>query len=287
MYVAKQKKLGIVVYRREMGEGNTETAALKADLRHAINAHELLLYFQPKIDINSKTIVGVEALLRWEHPRMGMLFPDTFIVLAETSGLIKQLTQEVLRLAMQQINTWRVEGISLPVAVNISAVNLQDADFPDTVAAIIAEHQVPSHMLELEVTETAIMTEPLRAIENIRKLSDMGVLVSIDDFGTGYSSLAYLQKLMVAKIKIDKSFVMEMATGKLDEVIVRSTIDLAHNMGLKAVAEGVETQEAWDKLREMGCDSAQGYFMSKPLPPEKLMAWINESKWSGKLPEAS
>ena len=283
MYEAKQNKLGVVVYRAEMGEGNSEAIALKGELRSALTEHELLLHFQPKIDISSNTVNGVEALVRWQHPRLGLLYPDTFIVLAETSGLIKQLTHEVLRLAMMQIQEWRSKQISLPIAVNISAVNLQDKDFPEFVAAMIAEYGVLGNLLELEVTETAIMTEPLRAIENIRKLSDIGVIVSIDDFGTGYSSLAYLQKLMVAKIKIDKSFVMEMATGDLDEVIVRSTIDLAHNLGLKAVAEGVETQGAWDKLREMGCDSAQGYFMSKPLPAEQLLAWLQSSQWGGQL----
>ena len=283
MYEAKKNKLGIVVYRDELGEGNAEAIALKAELRHAISGHELLLHFQPKIDISSNTVNGVEALVRWQHPRLGLVYPDAFIVLAETSGLIKQLTHEVLRLTLKQIQEWRSKQVSLPIAMNVSAVNLQDKDFPESVAAMLAEYDLPSNLLELEVTETTIMTEPLRAIENIRKLSKMGVIISIDDFGTGYSSLSYLQKLMVAKIKIDKSFVMEMATSEHDEVIVRSIIDLAHNLGLKALAEGVETQYALDKLREMGCDSAQGYFMSKPLPAEQLLEWLHSSQWGGKL----
>jgi diguanylate cyclase (GGDEF)-like protein len=285
MYVAKGKKSGVVVYTPDMGEGKSETTALKGELRHAIADHQLVLHFQPKIDISSNAINGVEALVRWQHPRLGLIYPDKFIALAESSDLIKPLTHEVLRMAMQQIQKWRTEQVSLPVAVNVSAVNLQDTGFPEFIAAIITEYEVPSHLLELEVTETAIMTEPLRAIENIRKLSNIGVTVSIDDFGTGYSSMAYLQKLLVAKIKIDKSFVMEMASGlgESDEVIVRSTIELAHNLGLKAVAEGVETQGAWDKLHAMGCDSAQGYFMSKPLPPEKLVEWMKSSRWGGQL----
>ena len=282
MYEAKRQKLGVALYQVEMGEGKSEAVALKGELRRAIHDGEMVLHFQPKIDINSSLINGVEALVRWQHPRLGLLYPDKFIGLAELSGLIKPLTQEVLRLAMKQIQEWSSQGYSFPIAVNISAINLQDKDFPASVAAMIAEYAVPSHRLELEVTETAIMTEPIVAIENIRKLSQLGIQMSIDDFGTGYSSMAYLQKLLVAKIKIDKSFVMDMGEHDNDEVIVRSTIDLAHNLGLKAVAEGVESQAAWDKLRDLGCDSAQGYFMSKPLSAEHFLEWVRTSPWAGK-----
>ena len=282
MYEAKRQKLGVALYLVEMGEGKSEAVALKGELRRAINDGEMVLHFQPKIDINSSLINGVEALVRWQHPRLGLLYPDMFIALAELSGLIKPLTQEVLRLSMKQIREWDSQGYNFPIAVNISAINLQDKDFPESVAAMIAEYAVPSHRLELEVTETAIMTEPIVAIENIRKLSHLGIQMSIDDFGTGYSSMAYLQKLLVAKIKIDKSFVMEMGANENDEVIVRSTIELAHNLGLKAVAEGVETQAAWDKLRDLGCDSAQGYFMSKPLTAEHFLEWVRTSPWAGK-----
>ena len=283
MYAAKRQKMGVVVYQPEMGEGISEAVMLKAELRRAIHDGEMVLHFQPKIDMHSKTINGVEALVRWQHPRLGLLYPDSFIGLAELSGLIKPLTYEVLRLAMRQVQAWTQCGYSFPIAVNISAVNLQDKDFPEYVAAMISEYAVPNYLLEFEVTETAIMTEPIIAIENIRRLAHIGVQMSIDDFGTGYSSMAYLQKLLVAKIKIDKSFVIEMGTSKNDEVIVRATIDLAHNLGLKAVAEGVESQEAWDKLRKLGCDSAQGYFMSKGLPAEKLMEWIQTSPWAAQI----
>lgn len=279
MYEAKHKKLGVLAYDSSMGEGKSESAALKGELRHALNDHELLLHFQPKVDINSNRMSGVEALVRWQHPRLGLIYPDKFIGLAEMSGLIKPLTQEVLSLALQQLQVWQKQGYDFPIAVNISTVNLQDAAFPDLIASMLSQYGTPPRLLELEVTETAIMTEPLRAIENIRLLAHLGIIVSIDDFGTGYSSMAYLQKLLIAKIKIDKSFVMGMAKGETDEVIVRSTIDLAHNLGLKAVAEGVETQAAWDKLRELGCDAAQGYFMSKPLTAENLLEWIRTSPW--------
>lgn len=283
MYAAKRQKIGVVLYQPEMGEGISEAVTLKAELRRAIPDGEMVLHYQPKIDMQNKTINCVEALVRWQHPRLGLLYPDSFIVLAESSGLIKPLTCEVLRLVMLQIREWSSHGYSFPVAVNISAVNLQDKDFPEYVATMISEHAVPSSLLEFEVTETAIMTEPITAIENIRRLAHIGVQMSIDDFGTGYSSMAYLQKLVVAKIKIDKSFVMEMDTSKNDEVIVRATIDLAHNLGLQAVAEGVESQEAWDKLSKLGCDSAQGYFMSKALPAEKLMEWIQTSPWAAQI----
>ncbi len=279
MYEAKRSKAGVVVYRPELGEGNNEAVALKAEFRNALIAGEFVLHFQPKIDFQAQKISGVEALVRWQHPRLGLIYPDRFITLAENSGQIKPLTLEVLKLAMQQIHTWRTEGLEFPVAVNISAVNLQDRGFPEIVAAMMAEHEVPSYLLELEVTETAIMTEPLCAIDNIRKLDNIGVLVSIDDFGTGYSSMAYLQKLLVAKIKIDKSFVMDMDKGAKDDVIVRSTIELAHNLGLKAVAEGVESEEVWSKLKAMGCDSAQGYYMSKPLTPALFTEWLENSQW--------
>jgi len=283
MYEAKRQKLGVLMYRAEMGEGKSEAVALKGELRHAISDGQMVLHYQPKIEFSTRTVIGVEALVRWQHPRLGLLYPDAFIALAETTGLIKPLTHEVLRLAMKQIREWGSQGLEYPVAVNISAINLQDKGFPETVAALIAEYEIPSHLLELEVTETAIMKEPIVAIENIRNLSLLGIQMSIDDFGTGYSSMAYIQKLLVAKIKIDKSFVIDMGTQEKDEMIVRATIDLAHNLGLSAVAEGVENQQAWDKLHELGCDSAQGYHMSKPLPPDQFLEWLQHTSWNARL----
>ena len=283
MYEAKRQKLGVALYQPEMGEGKNEAVALKGELRRAIAEGEMVLHFQPKIDFSAQKINGVEALVRWQHPRLGLLYPDRFISLAEHSGQIKPLTIEVLKLAMLQIQVWREQGMEFPVAVNISAVNLQDRGFPEIVAAMMTEYEVPSRLLELEVTETAIMTEPISAIDNIRKLDNIGVQVSIDDFGTGYSSMAYLQKLLVAKIKIDKSFVIDMDKDQKDDVIVRSTIELAHNLGLKAVAEGVESAEVWERLKAMGCDSAQGYYMSKPLTPEKFAEWMQSSPWGHAL----
>ncbi len=264
----------MVVFRPELEEDKHEGLILKGDMRRAISEREFVLHYQPKVDLSCHCINGVEALVRWQHPTLGLLYPDRFIHLAESSGMMKPMTEEVVRLALEQIRAWDEAGLEIPVAVNISASILQDRDFPDWLAGMLEAFGVESRMLELEVTETALMTEPATAIMNTRRLGELGVQISIDDFGTGYSSMAYLQKLLVAKIKIDKSFVMEMDKQANDEAIVRSTISLAHNLGLKAVAEGVENKESWDRLKDLGCDSAQGYFMSKPLPPEKLEEWL-------------
>jgi diguanylate cyclase (GGDEF)-like protein len=282
MYEAKQKKLGVVVYRPELSDGRQDQVALKGELRHALEQGELVLHYQPKVDVSSNRVSGVEALVRWEHPRLGLLTPGQFIPLAETAGLIKDLTEEVVRIALRQVRTWLDAGVRLPVAINISTLNLQDRGFPELISELIKTYEIPGALLEIEVTETAIMNDPTRAAENIAKLVELGVQVSIDDFGTGYSSMAYLQKLLVAKIKIDRTFVMSMGSGESNEAIVRSTIDLAHNLGMKAVAEGVENENAWDKLKELGCDLAQGYYMSKPLPPEELTEWLCGSAFSSK-----
>ena len=280
MYEAKRKKLGVVAFRPELSDGRQEQVALKGELRHALEHKQLVLHYQPKVDVSSNRVNGVEALVRWEHPRLGLLYPGQFIPLAETSGLIKDVTIEVVKIALRQAREWLDAGVRLPIAINLSTSNLQDRGFPDLIGVLLEKWGIPGELLEMEVTETAIMNDPARAVENINKLVELGVQVSIDDFGTGYSSMAYLQKLLVAKIKIDKTFVMSMGSGERSEAIVRSTIDLAHNLGMKAVAEGVETENAWGKLRELGCDLAQGYYMSKPLPPEELTAWLSGSAFA-------
>ena len=275
MYSAKRNRSDIVVFDDQLERSTSDRVTRKGELRQAISNGELLLHYQPKFDLTSGEVIGVEALVRWQHPQQGLIYPDHFIPLAEESGLIKPLTQIVQRLALSQCRLWLDAGMSLAVAVNISAINLQDPDFPAQVEELLRDTRVPANLLELEVTETAIMTNPLHAMENIARLSAMGVQVSIDDFGTGYSSMAYLKKLLVAKIKIDKSFVMEMQRDNNDVVIVRSTIDLGHNLGLRVVAEGVEDQQSWDRLKAMGCDAAQGYHMSKPLSAEQFQLWYD------------
>ena len=279
MYAAKRTQNVYTFYSAEVEKDGTSHMALQLDLRRAIDNDELILHYQPKIDLASHCVIGVEALVRWQHPEHGLIYPDAFIPLAEKHGLMKQLTLKVLEVALRQCEIWYTQKLNLNMAVNISTYNLQDPVFPETVAELLEKFSVPACYIELEITETAIMTDPLRAIENIKKLNDMGLQIAIDDFGTGYSSMAYLQKLLVAKIKIDKSFVIEMDKNQNDDVIVRSTIDLGHNLGLKVVAEGVESQESWDRLKEMGCDSAQGYFMSRPIPADQFMQWIKESPY--------
>ena len=280
MYESKKTRGGYTFFREDLDMMAQESNMQLADLRNAIANDEMVLHYQPKIDFATHAISGAEALVRWQHPTRGLIFPDEFIPLAEKSGLIKLLTTVVLKKALAQCAIWRNQGLSLTMAVNISTINLQDEGFHIRVTELLKEQNAEASWLELEVTESAIMSNPLLAIANIKVLSEMGAQISIDDFGTGYSSMTYLKKLLVAKIKIDKSFVMQMATDKNDSVIVQSTIDLGHNLGMKVVAEGVENAESWARLKELGCDSAQGYYMSRPLSAEKFIDWINESPWS-------
>jgi len=279
MYLAKQSHGGYMVYSKDLGQGADDRLAMQSELRHAIAHDELVLHFQPKIDFSSGQITGAEALVRWQHPKHGLLAPDTFIPLAEQTGLIKPLTYQVLRSALQQCEVWQRAGLNLSMSVNISAVNIQDPEFPEHVAKLLAESSVPPARLELEVTETAVMSAPVRAVECIKKLSALGLQIAIDDFGTGYSSMSYLKDLLVAKIKIDKSFVKDMVANHNDAVIVRSTVELGHNLGLKVIAEGVETEAIWDSLKALGCDDAQGYYMGRPLAAAGFAEWLLESPW--------
>ena len=279
MYVAKRTKSGFAFYNSDQDQYSLNRLTLMGELRHAIEHEELLLHFQPKVGFKTGRISGVEALVRWRHPQSGLRSPDEFIPLAEQTGLIKPLTSWVRNEALRQCDAWHQTGLDLTVAVNISASNLQDPEFPDRVAKLLKAYRVTPAWLELEITESAIMVQPARAIETITRLSAMGILISIDDYGTGYSSLAYLKKLPVSSIKIDKSFVMNMLVNENDAVIVRSTIELGHNLGLKVVAEGVENQATWDQLKVLGCDFAQGYHLSRPIPASELLQWLNESPW--------
>ena len=279
MYEAKAGKLGAAFYNAELGERHKQHAYLLSELRQAINDNQLVLHFQPKIDLGTHSLAGVEALVRWQHPLRGLLFPDHFIPIAEQSGLIKPLTLWVLREALQYGQKLHTAGRELSIAVNISAANLQDSEFPSQVRLLLESVPVQTRLLEMEITETAVMLNPQRAIDNINALVSMGITMSIDDFGTGYSSMAYLKQLVLARIKIDKSFVIDMMNNKSDEVIVRSTIDLGHNLGLKVIAEGVENGEAWEKLKLLGCDAAQGYYISKPMPREQLEVWLAQTHW--------
>jgi EAL domain-containing protein (putative c-di-GMP-specific phosphodiesterase class I) len=217
--------------------------------------------------------------VRWRHPGRGLIAPDQFISLAEQTGTIKPLTVWVLRAALRQAKAWRAAGLAFPVAVNLSARTLHDPTLPEEIERLLAASGVPPDALGLEITESAIMVDPARAMEVLTRLSRMGVALSIDDFGTGYSSLGYLKKLPVAELKIDRSFVVQMDRDADDAVIVRSTIDLAHNLGLTVVAEGVENRATWDRLADLKCDAAQGYYLSRPVPAEDLAARLGQASW--------
>jgi predicted signal transduction protein with EAL and GGDEF domain len=275
MYMAKEDRSDYEVYSTEHDGYSAARLALAAELRGAIEREELTVYYQPKVDLKSGLVTGAEALVRWTHPDRGFMAPDEFIGVAEHTGLIRPLTTMVLRSALRQCRRWDDEGLQLGVSVNLSVRSLLDLHLPASVEALLAEFDVHPSRLTLEITESSIMADPIRAADIVDRLSELGVGLAIDDFGTGYSSLSYLKRLPVTEIKIDKSFVMAMTTEENDAVIVRSTVDLGQNLGLRVVAEGVESHEMWLQLQELGCDVAQGYHISKPLPPGEFRAWFD------------
>jgi diguanylate cyclase (GGDEF)-like protein len=278
MYQAKKKNSLFEVYDEQQDEYDPSRLTLVGELRRAIDERELKVFYQPKAILSNGDVEGVEALVRWIHPERGLLPPDEFIPLAEHTGLIGPLTLYVLDEALKQCREWRDAGMNMSVAVNMAMRNLLDLNFPDRVTETLEKWRLAPTVLELEITENTIMADPFRAMSVLRRLSEMGVKLSIDDFGTGYSSLAYLKRLPVDAVKIDKSFVLGMSADDNDGAIVRSTIDLARNLGLRVVAEGVETSEIWTELRGLGCDVAQGYLISKPVPGDELTVWLGQRK---------
>ncbi len=277
MYVAKERKSGYELYQREQDPHSPSRLLLAGELRRAIEAGELILNYQPKLELSTGVVVGVEALVRWQHPQRGVVSPDEFIPLAEHTGLIKPLSAYVLRQAVRQASVWQDMGLDLHIAVNLSVADLLDQDLPDDIAALLDEWNVLPNRLALELTESTIMSDQGRARSVLARLHEMGVQISIDDFGTGYSSLAHLKRLPVSEIKVDKSFVLHMATDASDAVIVRSTIDLGRNLGLRIVAEGVETEDVRASLRDLGCDLVQGYHVCRPVSAAALEEWITTS----------
>ena len=280
MYVAKEQS-GCEVYTSERDEYSPDRLTLLTELRRAIDRGQLGLHYQPKAELRTGEIHGVEALVRWNHPERGTILPDEFIPPAQKTGVIAPLTMFVLDEALRQCRTWALQGLELCVAVNLSTRNLLDVHLPDTVGQLLTRWEVPPRLLELEITESTILADPVRAMQILSRLDEMGVRLAIDDFGTGYSSLAYLKRLPVDELKIDKSFILGMEESENDAVIVRSTIDLGRNLGLRVVAEGVETQAAWNHLVALGCDVAQGYFLSRPAPAEQLTEWLRDRAASG------
>lgn len=279
MQLAKNDKRRFGVYDLRDDLSPLKRLRLFGELRQAITENALTLHYQPKIDLKKRKITSVEALARWPHSADGSIPPAEFIPIVEQSGLIRPFTLWALRYAIEQCRGWMAVGIDLNIAVNLSTRNLLDPSLPESIAQILGNHQIDPALLTLEITESAIMSRSENALKVLSRLHAMGLKISIDDFGTGYSSLAYLTKLPIDELKIDSSFVSNIIENSNDEIIVRSTIELAHNLGLSVVAEGVEDKEIWDHLAMLRCDVGQGYYFSRPLPADELSRWLAESPW--------
>ena len=273
MYAAKRKLSGALQYHASLDSASAQTLSLLTELRRAVEHHELRLFLQPKVSLHGQAGMAAEALVRWQHPQRGLVPPMQFIPFAEQTGFVRHLTLWIFEEVARLLADPRTRAMPLRVSVNLSTRDLLDPELSNRLAAILVRHGVPATAFCLEITESAIMDDPQRAEAMLNRLSEQGFKLSIDDFGTGYSSLAYLKRLPVDELKIDKSFVMGMETGEDDAMIVRSTIDLAHNLGLTVVAEGVETAAILERLRELACDEAQGYHMARPLPVDEFLDW--------------
>jgi|GEM_PF-870699 len=279
MHEAQQEAVGMSVYSKEETTYSLKRLQLHGELRSAIENNELTLFYQPKVDLKSGHIMGVEALSRWLHPQDGLISPADFIPMVEKSALIRPFTRWVLEAAIAQLSNWKADGIELSIAVNLSTRNLLSPELPGTIVKLLEQYQVSAHKLCLEITESALMSRPEQALKILLQLHEIGVKLSIDDFGTGFSSLAYLKKLPIDELKIDQSFVSGLLENENDAVIVHSTIKLAHDLGLRTVAEGIESKEVMERLKIRNCDIAQGFYMSRPLPVAELQQWLHSSPW--------
>jgi diguanylate cyclase len=274
MYQAKNARSGYEVYARDRDTNTRDNLQLASELPGAIAAGQLEVHFQPKADAATRQIVGLEALVRWRHPERGLLSPDAFIPLAEQAGLMRDLTRVVIARALSRCQTWRSAGHDVHVAVNVSFTDLLDAQFPLEVVTTLAQHDLDPDALIIEVTESSIMSDGTRIGDVLARISEFGVGISLDDFGTGYSSLTHLRTLPVSEVKIDRSFVKRMRSEGTVNAIVRATIRLAHDLGMRVVAEGVEDDETWETLTQLGCELIQGYALSRPLPPDEVEAFL-------------
>jgi diguanylate cyclase (GGDEF)-like protein len=283
MYAAKEGGRGYMLFEQQLDRYSPRRLSLAGTLRSAIAEGQIVLFFQPKAELATGRIVGVEALARWDHPRLGLIGPCEFVPIAEQTGLIGPLTTHVLEAALGQVREWSEQGEELTVAVNLSARSFLDAQLAVEIPRLLERSGVDAARLELEITESMLMLDPGRAEATLTRLSGIGLTLSVDDFGTGYSSLANLKRLPVHWIKIDKSFVIDMPHDPSDAAIVRSTIELAHNLGLRVVAEGVESHEAWERLSALGCDLAQGFHVSRPLPADAMTRLLAER--AARIPE--
>jgi predicted signal transduction protein with EAL and GGDEF domain len=275
MYASKEDGGGYEIYSEDLDRHNPMHLALMGSVRPALENNEFVLFYQPKVRFSDGAVAGMEALIRWEHPELGLVMPDAFIPFIEKTGLLRPLTQFVVNEALRQCREWADLGIQLEVAINVSPRSLLDVQLPGQVAAALETWGVLPEFLKLELTENSLVADSGRSTVVMEKLSEIGVALSIDDFGTGYSSLSHLKRLPIQEIKVDRSFVKNMLADPNDAMIVRATVELGKNLGLRVVAEGVEDRETWDLLRSFGCDEAQGYFFSKPLRREEFQRWLS------------
>ena len=275
MYRAKHGATAVELFDDVEDDASRGHLELAGELRHALAHDELVLHYQPKAHLASGAVDCVEALVRWQHPRLGLLAPDAFLPVAERHGLMRRVTAVVLEQALRQQADWRRRGIDLTVAVNLAAADLLDVRFPEEVAALLERIGTPRGALQLEITENTVMVDPERVLATLARLGDLGVTFALDDYGTGHSSLTYLKRLPVRELKIDRSFVTDLAAAHDNAVIVRSTIGLARSLGMRVVAEGVESAEDWQQLSEFGCDVAQGFYLGRPMPAGELAAWLD------------
>ena len=279
MYSAKASHSGFALPAGDADDRATRRRLTTLEeLRTGLDRSELVLHYQPQVHVASGKTVGVEALVRWEHPSRGLLYPDSFLPIAEQAGLMGRLTTQVLELALQQCHRWRGEGLRLTVAVNLSASDLLNLDFPSLVASALARNAVPASALHLEVTEGVLMRDTARAQDLLTALRQLGIRLAVDDYGTGYSSLSYLHALPVDDLKLDRAFVAHCDTDPRSAAIVESTVGLAHNLGMRMIAEGVENEAILGQLGRYGCDLAQGYFLSRPQNPTVLTPWLHEQQ---------
>ena len=277
MYTAKGTLTGLSVFSAEHEKDGAGRLALMSDLRRAVDEGELVLYYQPQIDLRTGAMTSVEALVRWMHPKRGLVGPDEFIPLAERTGLIKRLTRSVLTEAIRQARAWELAGLRVPIAVNLSMRNIHDPQLPQTIAQLLQRWDARPDLLRLEMTETVLAADPQRALQTMDSLRAMGVHIALDDFGIGYSSLAYLNRLPLDEIKIDRSFVIGMIDDESSATIVRATVDLGHGLGYGVVAEGVENTETRQRLSALGCDAIQGFLVARPMPADQTAEWIGKA----------
>ncbi len=286
MYAAKAAQCDYKIYAAEDNHHSVQRLSVLSDIRHALVADEIVVHYQPIIDVDGLTVRGAEGLVRWQHPEHGLIPPGAFVQTIEQTGLIGPLTRHVLERSIAECADWRRDGREMSVAVNLSVRNLLDRDLPNQIERLLAAYGLPAASLQLEITESMIMSDPDRALATVSQLSALGVRLSVDDFGTGYSSLANLRKMPIDELKIDRSFVSPMLRDESDLIIVRSTINLGHDLGLRIIAEGVEDAATLQRLAGLGCDLAQGYHISRPMPGQAFRQWLDAGRYGGSLDAA-